>query len=84
MVGVVGVGSGALAAEPLSGEQTARAYWGVLARGDVKKMKKFYAETVTLKAGSELLKSRWDLCPQADRRADLTIERDKLLTATGG
>ena len=50
-----------------------------MAVGDLKKMQTFYAPKVTLKAGSELLKTRWALSPKADRKQDLTIERDKLL-----
>ncbi|MBT4867606.1 MAG: hypothetical protein HON53_21095 [Planctomycetaceae bacterium] len=76
---VLAVGSGVLAAEQSSGERKARAFWKALAQGDVMAMKEFYAEKVTLKAGSELLKPRWALSPKADRKKDLAIERDKLL-----
>jgi hypothetical protein len=67
------------AAPPDDGTKRARDFWSALADGDLKEMKTFYAPKVTLKAGSELLKSRWALSPKADRKKDLTIERDKLL-----
>ncbi|MGY8769941.1 MAG: hypothetical protein ACKVH8_16105 [Pirellulales bacterium] len=69
-----------LAVEPLNGEQTARGFWSTLAEGNVPELKKYYAEKVILKAGSELLKSRWELSPKADRLVDLSIDRDLLLS----
>ena len=61
------------------GALQAREFWQTLADGDLKGLRTLYASKVTLKAGSELLKARWELDPKADRRHDLTIERGKLL-----
>ena len=61
------------------GVKMAREFWNALAGGDLKAMQTFYAPKVTLKAGSELLKPRWALNLKADRKTDLTIERDELL-----
>jgi hypothetical protein len=69
----------AYAASPPDGTKTAHEFWGALAGGNLKAMRTFYAPQVTLKAGSELLKSRWALSPKADRKKDLIVERDKLL-----
>ena len=76
---VILAGSVAHASDPADGTKTARDFWDALADGNLKAMRTFYAPKVTLKAGSELLKSRWALSPKADRKKDLTIERDKLL-----
>ena len=67
-------------ATPADGATTTREFWGALAEGDLKAAQTFYAPKVTLKAGSELLKSRWALDPKADRKQHLTLERDELLT----
>jgi hypothetical protein len=67
------------AAIPADATKTAGEFWDALATGNLKAMRTFYAPEVTLKAGSELLKPRWELSPKADRRKDLKIERDKLL-----
>ncbi len=76
---VIIAGGAAQAAAPDDGAKTAREFWGALAGGDLKALGAFYAPTVTLKAGSELLKPRWALSPNPDRSKDLTVERDKLL-----
>ena len=62
------------------GAVKAQEFWRALAGGDVKTLRTFYAPRVTVKAGSELLKPRWELDPKADRKHDLTVERGKLLT----
>ena len=67
------------AAMPADATKTAGEFWEALANGNLKAMRTFYAREVTLKAGSELLKPRWGLCPKADRKKDLKIECDKLL-----
>jgi hypothetical protein len=67
------------AAPPDDGTKWTRDFWSALASGNLKAMKTFYAPQVTLKAGSELLKSRWALSPKVDRKKGLIVERDKLL-----
>ena len=74
------VGAVTLASDPLSGEQTARAFWATLAQGDLEELRAFYADQVTLKAGSELLKPRWGLKLKGDRQTDLTVDRTELLS----
>lgn len=57
----------------------ARSFCRALASGDTEAMQKFYAETVTLIAGSEFLKPDWAIHENADRSRDLTLSRATLL-----
>jgi predicted molibdopterin-dependent oxidoreductase YjgC len=57
----------------------ARQFFNALANADTGAMKKFYAETVTLKAGSEFLKHQWAIHDNADRSRDLLLPREQLL-----
>jgi hypothetical protein len=72
-------GAGAPPVTPADGAKTALEFWEALTSGDMKSLRTYYASKVTLKAGSELLKSRWQLDPKADRKQDLIAGRDKLL-----
>jgi hypothetical protein len=70
------VPAGALAAEPADG---AVEFWAVLVKGDVAALEKHYADTVLLKAGSELLKAQWGINPSGDRSQDRKVARADLM-----
>jgi len=57
--------------------ETATSFWKTLADGNTEGFKRFYAERITLKAGSELLKPRWGIA--SDRGKDAVLPRDKLM-----
>jgi len=59
--------------------QHAKQFWAAVARADTKAMQVCYAEKVTLKAGSELLKQQWEIPKAGDRDKDLLVERVDLI-----
>lgn len=59
----------------------AKQFWAAVARADTKAMQVFYAEKVTLKAGSELLKKQWEIPGAGDRGKDLLVDREDLIAA---
>ena len=58
----------------------AKAFWATLAKGNYKGLKKFYADKVILRAGSELLKDTYGLNPSGDRTKDLSVDRDAVIS----
>jgi hypothetical protein len=62
----------------LTGQETARAFWTKMVEGTADAIAPFYAETVTLAAGSELLKPQWGIA-SGQRDQDQDIPSQKLL-----
>jgi hypothetical protein len=60
-------------------DDAAREFWTVLVKGDVQALEKHYAETVLLRAGSELLKAQWGVNPSGDRSKDRKVSRADLM-----
>ena len=68
-------------AEEATSTQLARKFWRAFLDGDSATMGKCYAPRVTLKAGSELLKSEYGLNITGERKQDLDFDRDSLVKA---
>lgn len=68
----------ALALENTS-TQVAQAFWRAFLSGDAAAMGQCYAPRVTLKAGSELLKSEYGLNVTGNRKQDLDFDREQIV-----
>lgn len=68
-------------AEEATSTQLARTFWHAFLEGDSAVMGKCYAPRVTLKGGSELLKSDYGLNVSGERKQDLDFDRDQIVKA---
>lgn len=74
-----GLCAGPAIAEEKTSSDVASAFWKAFLDGDPDEMGKHYAPRVTLKAGSELLKSEYTINATGDRGKDLTVDRKTVL-----
>lgn len=79
LAGIAGV-TGVLAEEATS-TQLARKFWLAFLEGDAATMGECYAPRVTLKSGSELLKSEYGLNLTSERRQDIDFDRAAIVKA---
>jgi hypothetical protein len=73
------VPKGAAAATAAAAEPRARDFVAALAKGDPKLLAEFYAPTVVVIGGSELLKPKWGVVEDGDPKQDAEVSRDKLI-----